>query len=284
MPHFLTLPSGRRLAWAEYGDKFGKAIFYFHGWPSSRLAAAYLAPLAKKFQARIISIDRPGIGQSDFQPQRQITDWPTDVLAVAQHLDIKKFAIMGVSGGGPYAAVCAAKISHFLTRCAIVVGLAPPAIPNILTGLPFLSNWSWSHYGQWPWLRQFASTLQLLNLRYGPALGLHRFFFAAPADRQYLNNSRLRAKIHHNSVEAFRQGSQGVATELQLYCQDWGFSLAEISLPVLLYYGESDRNVTQQMAAYYQQHIPQAVLKVYPHEGHLISHTHAAEILKYLVS
>lgn len=37
--NILKLPDGRRLGYAEYGDPEGKAIFEFHGNPSSRLGS-----------------------------------------------------------------------------------------------------------------------------------------------------------------------------------------------------------------------------------------------------
>lgn len=34
----ITLKDGRRLSYAQYGDPEGKPLFFFHGWPSSRLS------------------------------------------------------------------------------------------------------------------------------------------------------------------------------------------------------------------------------------------------------
>ena len=61
------LKNGRKLGYSEYGDTKGKPIFYFHGWPTSRLQAQVNDEIAKKLQIRIISIDRPGIGLSELQ-------------------------------------------------------------------------------------------------------------------------------------------------------------------------------------------------------------------------
>ena len=78
--YVIKLKDGRKLGYSEYGDLKGKPIFYFHGWPTSRLQAQYLDPIAKKLGARIISIDRPGYGLSDHKNDRILLDWPDDII------------------------------------------------------------------------------------------------------------------------------------------------------------------------------------------------------------
>ena len=74
-----------------------------------------VAEAAARLGVRLILPDRPGIGLSDFKPGRAILDWPADVLALADALNLPRFALMGLSGGGPYAAACAYKIPQRLT-------------------------------------------------------------------------------------------------------------------------------------------------------------------------
>src|SRR3990170_989632 len=87
----IHLNDGRKLGFAQYGDLKGKPVFYFHGWPASRLSAKIYDDLAKKLYVRIISPDRPGFGLSDYKKDRTLLDWPDDVLALADFLKIKKF-------------------------------------------------------------------------------------------------------------------------------------------------------------------------------------------------
>src|SRR5690242_15693615 len=112
----IKLKNGYVLGYAEYGDPQGKPIFYFHGWPSSRFQAKVLDAIARKLNIRIFSVDRPGYGLSDFQPNRTLLDWPGTVTELGDKLGLNKFAVMGVSGGGPYAVVCAYKIPERLTN------------------------------------------------------------------------------------------------------------------------------------------------------------------------
>ncbi|MFN2241868.1 MAG: alpha/beta fold hydrolase, partial [Anaerolineae bacterium] len=78
----ILLSSGRRLGFAEYGDPEGEPVLYFHGAPSSRL----LHPdeeITRSLGARLIILERPGFGLSDFQPGRRLLDWPDDVIEAA---------------------------------------------------------------------------------------------------------------------------------------------------------------------------------------------------------
>jgi len=115
----ILLSDGRRLSFQESGSADGHPVLYFHGFPGSRLEAGFADPAAKRHSLRIIGVDRPGFGLSDFQPGRRLIDWPHDVTQLADALNIKRFAVLGVSGGGPYAAVCAFKIPSRLTVAGI---------------------------------------------------------------------------------------------------------------------------------------------------------------------
>src|SRR4030095_3311791 len=101
--HLLELPNGAKLAVDESGDPRGAPVFFFHGWPASRLQGAGFGGAGREVGARIISPDRPGIGASTFQAGRRLLDWPPAVAEMARQLQIKRFRVLAVSGGGPYA-------------------------------------------------------------------------------------------------------------------------------------------------------------------------------------
>ena len=84
----VTLKDGRRLGFAEYGARTGRPVFHFHGSASSRFEHPSAESLLDQMGIRFISVDRPGHGLSDFQPQRRLVDWPEDVCHLADHLGI----------------------------------------------------------------------------------------------------------------------------------------------------------------------------------------------------
>ena len=131
----IRLADGRQLGYAEYGDPQGKPIFHFHGWVSSRLEFGHNHDIANTLGARVISVDRTGVGLSDSQPGRRILDWPNDIAQLADALGIDRFAVSGWSFGGPYAAVCAYKIPHRLTTAGIIAGIAPLNRPGATQGM-----------------------------------------------------------------------------------------------------------------------------------------------------
>lgn len=109
----VILPDGRKLAYAEFGRPDGVPVLYFHGAPGSRLEPLLIGDdVLNQLGLRVIAPDRPGMGGSDFQRGRGFSDWPADVVALADALGLGRFAVLGNSGGGPYAAVCAARIRN----------------------------------------------------------------------------------------------------------------------------------------------------------------------------
>ena len=73
--NMIKLADGRVLGYAEYGDSLGYPIFYFHGGQESRLSSKFMDSVANNLNIRVISPDRPGVGLSTFQKNRQFLDW-----------------------------------------------------------------------------------------------------------------------------------------------------------------------------------------------------------------
>jgi pimeloyl-ACP methyl ester carboxylesterase len=136
----ISLPDGRYLGFAEYGAPAGKTLLYFHGHPGARYEARFLADSACRANMRLIGIDRPGMGLSTYQSGRQLVDWPGDVAALADRLGLERFAVVGFSGGGPYALACAHSIPERLISCGVISGTCPTGFV-----LSFLAAWL-------PWL------------------------------------------------------------------------------------------------------------------------------------
>ena len=86
----LQLNDGRRLAWYEYGDPQGAPCIYTTGTPASGLTGVMYDAVARETGVRFISVDKPGYGHSDFLPGRRLVDWPRDVAALADHLDLSR--------------------------------------------------------------------------------------------------------------------------------------------------------------------------------------------------
>lgn len=90
----LTLPDGRKLGYAQYGSLTGQVILYQHGLPGSRVEAAVYDDLGLELGARIIAVDRPGMGWSSPNPGRTLLDHPKDLEHLAKHLELDDYKVL----------------------------------------------------------------------------------------------------------------------------------------------------------------------------------------------
>jgi pimeloyl-ACP methyl ester carboxylesterase len=278
------LQDGRLLGYAEFGDPLGRPVFYFHGLPGSRLEAAFMDEPARKWGLRIIAPDRPGFGLSDFQPRRTIKDWPTDIAALADDLGLDRFAVVGNSGGGPYAAACARYLPRRLRGAVLVCSLGPLDPPESLSKLPPWPRFVFAIARRSPHLLALFVHTTIFCLRRcpEPVLGLMAWR-ASPADRTVLTRAEGRRLLGQSFREAIRQGEQGGILELQLLTRPWGFRLEEIATEVTLWYGGQDRTVPPWLCAAQAAAIPRCRGHFLPEEGHFsLPANHMEEILKIL--
>jgi pimeloyl-ACP methyl ester carboxylesterase len=281
----LRLRDGRLLGYAIYGDPAGRPVFYFHGFPGSRLEAQLADRVAARMGIRLIALDRPGFGLSDFKPHRTIFEWPEDVIKIADALGIDRFATVGVSGGGPYAAACALRIPHRLTAVAIVCGLGPLDILASTDGIVRTNHLIFFVGRHLPWLARISLWRIAYQVRRNPEGMLRRMIAALPdPDKAVLARPEVKTAMKDNVVEAFSSGSRGAACELLLYTRPWGFLLKDIATRVDLWHGEQDVSVPPTMAQYQAQAIPNCRAIFYPGEGHFsLVINHMEEILNGLL-
>lgn len=277
----IRLKDGRKLGYVEYGDPDGKPLFFFHGWPGSRYSGKETDEAAKKLQIRVISADRPGMGLSDFQKNRKLLDWPDDLVELADKLKIKKFSILGVSGGGPYVASCCYKIPERINKAGIVVGLAPVHVKGNLDGINWQGKIGWPNYHRWI-VRAIGTLGAAIYFRYFPSLGL-RFAFGSKQDRELLKSIRSIVGSDNGTFEAFAHGMQGVREELRIYVDEWGFDLKDIKSKVFLWYGAKDKSVSLNMGKYYNKQIKGSKLFIDKEASHLSRYNFEEKILKVLV-
>lgn len=228
-----------------------------------------LAPVAQKLQIRLIAPDRPGFGLSSFQPGRQLLDWPADVLELAGALDLDRFAVLGVSGGGPFAAACALKIPDRLHAAGIVSGVGPVDAPGALEQMRPL-NRRLAKIGQKaPWLFRLVAWPEVRALKRDPEGYFARAMADMPElDRITLARVEIRSCLQRAGQEAFQAGLRGAALENALTARPWGFRLEDIAMEVHLWHGELDRNAPAAMGRFVANAIPNCRAIFFEDEGH----------------
>jgi pimeloyl-ACP methyl ester carboxylesterase len=264
--HEIERDAGRTLACAEYGDPAGSPVFYQHGFPGSRLEWPLIDPDDRAAAAgvRILAPDRPGMGRSTPQPGRAIADWPVELAAIADALDIERYAVLGVSGGGPYAAVCAHAGGDRLTGAAIVCGMGPAAAPGVEDGA------SWLLPAKLRLVRLVLLRLMKLGLDRDPERFVAQSMevFSEP-DRAMLAGPGAADAFVAGLSEAFRGGVGGADREATLYAHPWGFELGGIACPVWLWHGGQDANVPLSVGRFVAAAIPGCRATFIDDEGHL---------------
>jgi pimeloyl-ACP methyl ester carboxylesterase len=253
----IQLRDKRNLAYAEYGKLDGVPVVYFHGTPGSRVLPSGEIQVAEKLGIRLIVPDRPGYGMSDFQPARQILDWPDDVLELAGTLALDRFGIVSVSGGSPYAAACAYKIPDHLSRVAMVCSIVPFNAFGDPLQLPTEDE-----------LEDLAQQ-DAEQVREKPDEFLQELeAFLPEPDRAVLKRADVTAFFLATVQEAYRQGIQGhIHESLLIQTRPWGFSLEAIATEVQLWHGERDR---PERARYLSERIPNSTCHLLADVGHLI--------------
>jgi len=252
----LTLPDSRTLSYAQYGSSAptARAIFYLHGWPASRAEGTFLDAAAKHHNVRLISVDRPGIGQSSPQPNRTILSHAHDIETLAEHLQLARYGVLGVSGGGPYALACARVLpAHRLQVVSLVCALGPPDIGYWgMYPLHYL-GWTYGHrylpqFTRWWFSREPGARLDLSDKA---RMDMLLRAFEQDRPKMHPKDARLFGdvdfwKAHiRRSNDVYAQGADGVVQDGKLLASNPGFRVEDIrkDLKVLLWYGRLDRNV-----------------------------------------
>jgi pimeloyl-ACP methyl ester carboxylesterase len=274
--HVLSLPDGRQLGYFTVGK--GKPVVYFHGTASSRLEALLLKELAYNAQLQIIGIDRPGYGLSTFAPRKSLQDFNGDVNFLTDHLRIKRFGILGWSGGGVFALAYLAVFPERVTR-AVIVGT--PALPfDVATA----HNTPFARFAmKLPFLGLLAvrnMSLQVLkaNKNIDAFLksreGKRMLNGCSKADLKFFSNYAWMTLMSQSMAEAFRQGNYGIKAVLQeheLFMKPWGMSFSRIPAGKLfVWHGADDKTCRVSNAHVISRSVVGACLEIFEEEGHCV--------------
>jgi pimeloyl-ACP methyl ester carboxylesterase len=286
----LQLLDGRNLGYVEYGRPDGQLLFYFHGWPSARVEARSTVgdEIAARLGVRLVAVDRPGTGLSTFLPGRRFIDWPRDICALANHLNVGRFSIMSYSAGSPYALACAALIPDRLEAVGVVSGVGQPfSAPGATKGMPTIFLWTTARIH--PRLTALLFNMMrntLANASSAPLPASAKQAMMAEVDFEFVKqHPEVIAGNMAGGLEAIRQGGYGPAYDASLYWKPWGFRLTDIRIPVRVWHGEDDLNAPcEAHGRHLARAIPNARAQFYPGEGHIsLIHKYAEEFISQLI-
>lgn len=263
----LVLPDGRRVACAEYGDIGGLPVLALHGTPGSRLMFALADKAARDRGIRLIAPERPGYGLSDYRRSENLAQIAEDLSAVADAYGLGRFAVIGVSGGGPYAVAAAAAMPDRISLLALV---AP--IGEVADGQLRLSRFQrllFRRLAQRPWAtRLFFRRLRSMVFKSPDSAYRWLMRRVRTPDRELLARSSVRISLQAAMGEGLRPGVEGVAQDLRLYCSPWRLRFADIDVPTILWQGSDDPVVPPEAAYALARALPNCRLDVIPAAGH----------------
>ncbi len=287
LQNIFVLEDGRKLVYDIYGSLEGNPFFYFHGYPSSRIEARSVHEKAEERNIKLIAIDRPGIGLSDFQPKRKIVDWSKDISELSEELSLKKFGVISFSAGAPYALACGYTIPEKLNKIILVSALGGvdfkqpglinkhKAIFRIAGSLPLIyrSLFWWCRVrnirGKNAAKRYYKSNLKLLTIK----------------DQEVLQDQAILDAVVEYQCESCRKGCKGLTYEAKLLGKSWGMKLEEISskLKIKLWHGIEDLIAPVTASKEIERMLPKSSASYKENEGHFsLMFNHHEEILEEL--
>ncbi|MBW2241919.1 MAG: alpha/beta hydrolase [Deltaproteobacteria bacterium] len=273
---------GRSIGVAEYGDPDGEAIFWFHGTPGGR---RQVPPRAREFAAdrgvRLIGVERPGVGSSTPHLHRSVAEGARDIEHIADRLNIDRFGVVGLSGGGPYVLACAHELPERVVAGAVLGGVAPVCGDEAPVG------------GAVALARRFAPLLEALHQPLGHLVWATAFTLRPLAsqafdlfigtmpegDQEVMSRPEMKQMFLDDMLRASRSQLHAPIYDAVLFSRPWGFSLRDIQVPIRFWHGDSDHLVPLDHGEHQARLVPDSELKVRPREGHMGSLDAADEIL-----
>lgn len=260
------------------GDRDGAPALLCHGLADSRRCARLLDQAARALGVLVIAPDRPGVGLSDLRSLERVSDWVQDAVVVLDALGVDRMGVVGISGGGPFAAACAATLPERVLALVLVssLGVAGWGSQGMAAGERFALGLATRAPSLGGW---FLQRLALLARR-SPRLFFDIATVELPeVDRHALQRCDQRQAFIEGYLEAFRHGRAGVAQDLRLLTRAWGFDLESIRAPTHVHHGDADTTVPPEHARLFAHAIPGARLRLHPGHGHFSLLADAADEL-----
>jgi pimeloyl-ACP methyl ester carboxylesterase len=269
----------------ECGDRAGRPVMFFHGWPSAASQSLVFDAAARAAGVRLIAANRPGIGRSAPDPLHSIVRWPTRIAAVADALGSERFRVLGVSGGGPYALATAARLGERVEACAVVS--CAPQLSQV--DRRTLSPWLRTELA----IRRHAPRVAEAALVAARVVVRRRLVVWAVSARWGAHVPREVTAMRVPGAEAaFRAAREALASPASALAADadrlvapWGFTPASIRAPVGFWHGALDRTAPWSLVQPVAASIPGVHIVVGEAVGHhSMSRLRTAEVMDWLAA
>jgi len=260
----LMLADGKRVHYIDDGEPDWLPVVFTGGLGTSvrviRLLD-FLRTMRETLQIRVITVERNGFGQTEYDPGLDMTDFSEEVEAVLSHVGVDKFAVFGISGGGPYTAKIASRNTHRLL--SVHMAATSPSL-----GQP-------SRCGQDSPASIYRDMLRqpMQFFGFAPDSPMHQV-------RGFQDTAFDEAARAHNL-----RGQMADATpldhEISLYCKEGAIDTSKVKAPVFVYRGLADGVLGEEDSQVWRNTFPAAnvTMREYAGEGHDVQYRHLDQIL-----
>jgi pimeloyl-ACP methyl ester carboxylesterase len=219
--------------------------------------------------------------------RRRVADVAEDVVAIAEALEIDRFAVLGRSGGGPHALACAALLPERVTRVGALVSLAPWDCMGEAEWLDGMSDSNIREYtaaAREPEVLATRLVQTAARIKANPTSHVATLGPEMPEDdRRVVADVGIRALLAKNFAEALRDSADGWIDDALAFSAPWGFDPADIKAPAYLWHGGDDVFSPVAHTQWLAGQIPRAQVVIQPGTAHFGALEVVPHVLSWLI-
>jgi pimeloyl-ACP methyl ester carboxylesterase len=263
---------GRALEYLEVGDARGQPVVYLHGTPGTAASGALLDEAAHLQGVRLVAMSRPGYGESTTTPPGLLSVG-RDVGELADGLGFGEFAVLGASGGGPFALATAAALTTRVRHVLVAAGLGPVHLiapellePEDVQALDLLAEGKVDS--------AVATVTAQVSRDFDPMLQVPASEFEAafsgmaPPSEHYFDTRPEERTIFFADVRRALERYDGFVRDNLSWLGPWDFDLGDVVAPVQLSYGGADSMASASHGEWLAARLPTGALTIHPDAGH----------------
>jgi pimeloyl-ACP methyl ester carboxylesterase len=264
----LKLRDGRALDYITNESGNASAILFHHGTPGE--CTGWQTWFDEINGVKAIAASRPGYGLSDRNKGRTVARDLDDLSELLEFLKVESFVSVGWSGGGPHAINMT---RHSLCKGAITLAGVGEWGNSDLNFLDGMGPENHDEFGAAlagevqieDWMKRNSPGMKNIS---GPDLVAAFGGLIGDSDKKALT-----ADVADVYAASFRRALSvsyyGWLDDDLAFVQKFGFDLAKVNKPILVWQGDDDFMVPKAHSEWLAKHIPTAKLNFVPGHGHI---------------
>ena len=264
----LKLRDGRALDYITNDSENSSAILFHHGTPGE--CTGWQTWFDEINGVKAIAASRPGYGLSDRNKGRTVARDLDDLSELLEFLKVESFVSVGWSGGGPHAINMT---RHSLCKGAITLAGVGEWGNSDLNFLDGMGPENHDEFGAAlagevqieDWMKRNSPGMKNIS---GPDLVAAFGGLIGDSDKKALT-----ADVADVYAASFRRALSvsyyGWLDDDLAFVQKFGFDLAKVNKPILVWQGDDDFMVPKSHSEWLAKHIPTAKLNFVPGHGHI---------------